>query len=715
MERFLNDLEQNLHEEKGFSTVGVALALLITLALVFTAAQVYEIESVSADIQEVADVAALAAENVVGEYYVVGLVCDAMALSLSLSSLCCLGLSVAAACTPVTATLSETLWQTAQKLKRSQTTFAEKAQDALERLKLILPLAAAAKAKSVIDANSGAHGGASYTGIAILVPWQTNPLDEVDHCISDEAFEEVEGKRDTIKTLGESAEEAAQDANAFKEAAYRSDSGSESSYCMYERAKTLAHLDARENPYYASAETWDFDIALARAQAYYRSRAQIESPADGSVAERARSALRKKYYQYASKELLSGYVERTSDSFEAYFPRLPKNTEEMKRTTLYTDAHYPISTSSQGNRMLHAFEGCPAYAGNEKSGYGSLAQADENATFERCPQCQFDATSMGSVASASSSIDNGFEYHYLKVADLATLYQDAYEKTSESSQELKGQAKELFQSIGEAFEEADGQRIKIDPPGKFGAVAFVVTTDPGRSDFTTRFINSTEQFRGRVALSGATLLPESTESGKNAINNILEGYAETNASGGLGGVRIVLDLWSRLLEGYGEAQETLMSVLGDAIDAIPLASESGLGPWAADCFETIVEGAGLQPADLSPRKATLINTMHIGYADDSPFCARLIDVKVANLGRNTSAEVFENVLDSVQSAITEQIDDADFTIEIATIEIIQGTVEIPITITMPQSIKDTANDTIRQAFSALQDRIADFQFSRRWR
>lgn len=715
MERFLNDLEQNLHDEKGFSTVGVALALLITLALIFTAAQVYEIESVSADIQEVADVAALAAENVVGEYYVVGLVCDAMALSLSLSSLCCLGLSIAAACTPVTATLSETLWQTAQKLKRSQTSFVERAQDALERLKLVLPLAAAAKAKSVIDANSGVRGGASYTSIAVLVPWQTDPLEATEHRISDDAFQEAEEKRDTIKDLGEKAEEAAHDANAFKEAAYRFDSSSESSYCMYERAKTLAHLDAHENPYYASAETWDFDVALARAQAYYRARTQIEAPSDGSVAERARSALRKKLYQYASEELAKGYVERTTESFEAYFPRLPKNTDEMKRTTLYTDACYPISVSTQGKRVLHAFEGCPAYAQGTKAGHGSLAQADGNAAFEKCPQCQFDATSMGSVASASSSIDNGFEYHYLKVADLAASYQDAYQRANESSQELKGQTKELFQSIGEAFEEADSQRIKIDPPGKFGAVAFVVTTDPGRSNLTTRFVNSTEQLRARVALSGATLLPESTESGKNAINSILDGYAEAGVAGGASGARIALDLWSRLLEGYGEAQETLMGVLNDAIDAIPFASESGLGSWAADCFESIIEGVGLQPADLSPRKAALVNTMHIGYADDSPFCARLIDVKIANLGRNTSAEVFENVLDSAQTAITDQIDDADLTIEIATVEIIQGDIEIPITITIPQSIKDTANDAIRQAFSALQDRIASFQFSRRWR
>lgn len=100
MERFLNNLEDSLAEEQGFSTVGVALALLLSFALIFSAARVYEIESVSGDIQNVADSAALAAENVVGEYCVIATMCDAVVLSLSLSSLCALGLSVAAACTP---------------------------------------------------------------------------------------------------------------------------------------------------------------------------------------------------------------------------------------------------------------------------------------------------------------------------------------------------------------------------------------------------------------------------------------------------------------------------------------------------------------------------------------------------------------------------------------------------------------------------------------
>lgn len=86
--------------EEGFSTVGMVLALLISISLIFTAARVYEINSCSSRVQEVADAAALAAENTVGEFYLVAGISDAVILSLSLTTAGCLGLSVVCACVP---------------------------------------------------------------------------------------------------------------------------------------------------------------------------------------------------------------------------------------------------------------------------------------------------------------------------------------------------------------------------------------------------------------------------------------------------------------------------------------------------------------------------------------------------------------------------------------------------------------------------------------
>ena len=114
-------------DEDGFTTVGVALALLVTLALVFTSAQVYRVSSASADVQDVADAAALAAENEVAEFMIAVRVCDAVVLSLSLTGAATAGLGVAALCTPATAGASEVLLKAARKVVEGRDEFAEKA------------------------------------------------------------------------------------------------------------------------------------------------------------------------------------------------------------------------------------------------------------------------------------------------------------------------------------------------------------------------------------------------------------------------------------------------------------------------------------------------------------------------------------------------------------------------------------------------------------
>lgn len=108
--------------EEGFSTVGMVLALLISISLIFTAACVYEINSSSSRVQEVADAAALAAENTVGEFYLVAGICDAVLLSLSLTTAGCLGLSVVCARVPPASGFSKTFLEMAQKTKKAQVT-----------------------------------------------------------------------------------------------------------------------------------------------------------------------------------------------------------------------------------------------------------------------------------------------------------------------------------------------------------------------------------------------------------------------------------------------------------------------------------------------------------------------------------------------------------------------------------------------------------------
>ena len=102
----------------------------------------------------------------------------------------------------------------------------------------------------------------------------------------------------------------------------------------------------------------------------------------------------------------------------------------MKQTTMYTNVSFPIS---DGNCM-HAYSGCPGC--NGISGYGTLMMMENSGGFVECPYCKFRASSLGSVASASTSINNGFEYHYKIVEEAARDYQKAKEEAEKAAAEI---------------------------------------------------------------------------------------------------------------------------------------------------------------------------------------------------------------------------------------------------------------------------------------
>ena len=80
--------------------IGFAIALLLVFALVFTSVRVYRINSSAADIQYVADVSALAAEDVVCEYVTLTRLVDAVILSMSLTGILVYAVAAVVACIP---------------------------------------------------------------------------------------------------------------------------------------------------------------------------------------------------------------------------------------------------------------------------------------------------------------------------------------------------------------------------------------------------------------------------------------------------------------------------------------------------------------------------------------------------------------------------------------------------------------------------------------
>lgn len=205
---------------------------------------------------------------------------------------------------------------------------------------------------------------------------------------------------------------------------------------MYERAATLAGMAGSDNPLYRSVDIWSFSVAMRRAQAYYPLRLNREKPQGASVGEQANSALRVRFYTYACERIAQGYVNEDADAFRAYFPLLPRNTDEMRETALYTEAVYPITADDQGNRLMHAWSGCPVAQTGTSAGIGSVAQWEAE-HMESCPACEFSAASVGSIAAASTSIENGFEHHYNIVAQEAAAYQKARERYDPEAQKVK--------------------------------------------------------------------------------------------------------------------------------------------------------------------------------------------------------------------------------------------------------------------------------------
>ena len=706
--------ETLLRDENGFSTPAVAVALLLTLSLIFTTAQVYRIQSASAGIQDIADAAALAAENEVAEFIIVVRVCDAIVLSLSLTGTLAVGLGVAALCTPVTAPAAESLLAIGEKVFKARDSFSETAIETLKTVQKALPFLAAANAASVAAANNGGQSGSEYLAIAFLVPETGSEIGLTDNVDASEVMENIDAEREDLTSASERAEEAAQRANEAKQRAFERDCGDNPNYCMYERAATLAGLSASDNPLYHSVETWSFAVALKRAQAYYASRLSIEAPEGTSVEELARSALRERFYRYAVDELSHGYVHDDGDTFDAYFPRLPRNTAEMRETSLYTEAVYPVS--GEGDALtMHAWDGCPGIAGAVS--LGSIADMEASG-YETCASCGFSAASLGRVAAASTSIENGFEYHYDAVAREAEIYEQARNELAPAAQEVKELAGGLIDQCGELASRASTTRIQAQPPGSYGAIALVVDTAamPASAGFESSFVETGSTLGVRAAVSGATLLDDPAEGGESVISSLLDSVAEQGGAA-VGVAGALLDAWSALLYAYTKGQEAISSAFEKASSSISLNSESGLGVWAAQTFSSVLEAIGLEPADIDAPKPVIVSTAHVAGADSQgTFSSRFLTARQTALSLpGSTSDVLSSVVSDIERAAFDDLASLGGTIEIATIEPF-GTSgpSIPITIALPQAVESAASGFVDQAIDFLRSLVATTTGVKTW-
>lgn len=616
---------------RGFTTVGAAIAILLSCILAFFCLWAARAQSQAAGVQAACDAAALAAQNEVAEFVLSVRVADATLLTMSLTGLAALGVGTVCCCVPAAAPTGAKLLDAGKAILEKRDDVARTEKRALDAAQDALPVAAQAQAQAVLQEN-GTEIGGSGIGYVELVPADAPEVSVGFSDAASEAAQEAPQAGSEIADAAQAAEEAAQEASDARKRAWEHDCGNAPSPCMAERASVLSGITAAENPIKHSVDTWSFSDALARAKAYYAHRAAEEAPLSDSVEERVRSAMRAKFYEYALEELESA---RAADDGvsppDIYFPELFSNTDGMRSTRLYTEKAYPVAGGA-----LHAYAGCPGIEGAVE-GQGSISEL-ESGSYGKCSVCQFDASTLGKVASASTSIDNGFEHHYREVARAAEDYCAAQAVALPAAQEVKDFVDESLGAITQAFEDVAARRVEAYPPGRFGTLA-AYAFDASHAQADSSFFDAPSDAGSFAAVSSAIMVEDQ---GENALSSLLDGVEEEMGPPLTDAGDAVLGLWGSLLDAYGSGVEGLTDGVSGMLDGIPLASASGLGPWASNALMEALESVGLEPANTAPAKPVIANSRHVAAKGDGPVAQAVLALKEGSSWFRAAPRAFES-------------------------------------------------------------------------
>ena len=598
-------------EDGAYTTLSSAVVILVVLTLLFSSAAAIWSMSRAGDTQAAADSGALAGANVVASYHTAATVVDASILSLGLAGFATIGTGLVAILIPGAELAAGDMVDTGIEIIKPRNKFAKSASKGLQKIEMALPYLVAARATQAVSAQD--TEGATYTGTALAVP-RTSESDFVALEGSEISTDVI---KDTSKDLERAADElqkASEETAKAKERAWLADCGGSdpasvgSCSCMWERARSLAKLSDIENPHYASSVTWEPQVALDRAKAYYRLRLANEAPQGSSVETKAESAARKAFYTYASAEVNRAYITEDGDRTTSYIPLLPRNTDEVRATELYTDAAWPTSTND-GKTYLHYGTSCPNYKKGVPGGLASVAAYDGQ---DKCNRCHFGVSSLGAVAAPSTSIENGFEYHFDEFKGALEDYVECRNKELELMRQTEDEADRAGNAFDEAIKALSGERPRIAPPGRNGVVAFAVSGAISSPDELSSSFNAAVRLGERGAISAAVLAPDDAT----AQNNVLSRFFSTleERSGGVAGVLDgVMDVWGRLLVGYGDIQGSADELMGEMIDGLGGGSGAlgSIASWLGDTVSASVAALGLEPCDLRLRKPVLTDTANV--------------------------------------------------------------------------------------------------------
>lgn len=591
-------------DEDGFTTVAVAIALLLSLTLVFSAAAASWVAARSSEVQSVADAAAMAGENAVAAFSTVAQVLDACVLSMGLAGIVVYGAGLVTSCVPALTATGAVMCETGGKILETRRQFAQSAAQGIERLEDTLPLLVVANSASCVEAN--AQEGLVYVGCAL--PFPTESQSDFSAFEADVDDQELAELSEQMRTASEEAAETQGRVQDTLARGWMADCGS-APYCLRERAASLAGLSGAENPNYPSVAGWTFGAPLLRARRYYAARLQ-RTPVKGATAEELTdAACRRAFYEYALGKVREGSYEELDDGVVLIdLPELPRNAEQTRATELYTQVLWPC-TLEDGVRTLHSSTSCPAATG-PAAGPASLADLDAG-VLASCDTCRMDAGELGRVAAASTSIENGFEYHWRAVVEASEQYEQARNEQAQAERRSRELAEEGSGAFSRALEQLHVARPTLCPPGAWGCVAVVARTSSQTvpTELTQAFLSSAELPEGAAA-SAAVLAPDEST----AQNNVLASFFGALSAGdsALGGTAdAVLELWGDLLVGYGSAYEGVAGAGGRFLEGLDGVLGGSVGSWLKGRLKEVMVSAGLEPADLRLRKPVLVNTQDV--------------------------------------------------------------------------------------------------------
>lgn len=598
-------------EDGAYTTLSSAVVILVVLTLLFSSTAAIWSMSRAGDAQVAADSGALAGANVVSSYHTAATVVDASILSLGLAGFATIGTGLVAILIPGAEPVAGNMVDTGIEIIKTRNKFAKSASEGLQKIETALPYLIAARATQAVSAQD--TDSVTYTGTALAVP-RTSESDFAALKGSEISTDTIKGTSDDLERAAEELRKASEDTAKAKERAWLADCGGsdESSIgkysCMWERAKKLAELSDSQNRHEKSSITWEPQIALDRAKIYYRQRLANEKPQGSSVEMKAQSAARKAFYAYAIEEVDRAYIKDDGERFSAYIPLLPRVPNEVRPTELYTDAAWPVS-NNDGRTYLHYGAECPVYQKGTPSGLASVADYDGRDT---CEACGFGVVALGSALMPPSSIRNGFEYHFNEFKEALEDYVECRNKELELERQTEDEADRAGNAFDQAIKALSGERPRIAPPGRNGVVAFAVTGAISSPDELNSSFNTAVRLGNRGAISGAVLAPDDAT----AQNNVLSRFFSTlkERSGGVAGVLDgVMDVWGRLLVGYGDIQGSADELMDEMIKDLGGGSGAlgSIASWLGDTVSASVAALGLEPCDLRLRKPVLTDSANV--------------------------------------------------------------------------------------------------------